>query len=395
MELEVVQNINRFRELREDWNNLLEKSSSKSVFLTWEWLFNWWAHFKNHKELLILLVKDETTGQIVGIAPFCLQELRLLHFFKFNKIIYIGSDRAASDFLDFIIHPGSEDNVLKLIYQYLNNNGDRWDIVEMGPLDECSSSIGLMKENVNGGHRMVTLKAQVCPYLKLTENYEKQLQSLSPNMRQNLKRRTKDFENKRGMSFSIFNTREKVEENIDRLFSLHMDRFKSKGGNRKIESSFSGADIKRFHYDVASSFLEKQWLKLYFLNYENEPIASLYAFKYKHKLYYYQSGFSSHWEKLSLGVVLFGYAIKDSINERLKEFHFLRGEEHYKSRWTKDYRETRNLLLFNSTFSGEVLYILMRAQRYLKRVLRKGKVMISKLKSYPIRTPIRPGADNA
>jgi CelD/BcsL family acetyltransferase involved in cellulose biosynthesis len=395
MELEVVQDINRFRELREDWNSLLEKSSSKSVFLTWEWLFNWWVHFKNHKELLILLVKDEMTRQIVGIAPFCLQELRLLYFFKFNKIMYIGSDKAASDFLDFIIHPGSEDNVVKLVYEYLKKNGDRWDIVEVGPVDECSSSIGWVKENVNGEHRIVTLKAQVCPYLKLKEDYEKLLQSLSLNMRQSLKRRTKCFENKGGMSFSIFNTREKVEENMDRLFSLHMDRFKSKGGNRNIESSFSGADIKRFHYDIASSFLEKQWLKLYFLNYENEPIASLYAFKYKDKLYYYQSGFSSNWEKLSLGTVLFGYAIRDSINERLKEFHFLRGEEKYKSRWTKDYRETRNLLLFNSTFSGEVLYILMRGERYLKRALRKGRVMIAKLKPYLIRTTIRPNADNA
>ncbi len=395
MELEVVQDINRFKELREDWDSLLEKSSSKSVFLTWEWLFNWWLHFKNHKELLILLVKDETTGQIVGIAPFCLQELRLLYFFKFSKIIYIGSDKAASDFLDFIIHPGSEDDVVKLIYEYLNHNGARWDVVEMGPVDECSSSIGLVKETANGRHRMVTLKAQVCPYLKLTENYEKQLQSLSPNMRQNLRRRTKCFENERGMSFSILNTREKVEENIDTLFILHMDRFKSKGGDRKIASSFSGLDIKRFHYDVASSFLEKQWLKLYFLCYENEPIASLYAFKYKDKLYYYQSGFSSHWEKLSLGVVLLGYAIKDSIDERLKEFHFLRGEEQYKSRWTKDYRETKNLLLFNSTFSGEALYILMRAQRYLRRVLGKGKVMISGLKPYLIRTPNGPNVDNA
>jgi len=308
--------------------------------------------------------------------------------------MYIGSDKAASDFLDFIIHPGSEDIVVKLIYEYLKKHGDKWDLTEVGPVDESSSSIGWLKESVNGQHRVVTLKAHVCPYLKLTEDYEKLLQSLSLNMRQSLKRRTKSFESKEGMSFSIVNTREKVEENIDRLFSLHNDRFKSKGGDGDIESSFSGADIKRFHYDVASCFLEKQWLKLYFLNYENEPIASLYAFKYKDKLYYYQSGFSSAWEKFSLGTVLFGYAMRDSIDERLKEFHFLRGEEKYKRRWTKDYRETRNLLLFNSSFSGEVLYLLMRGERSLRSALRKGRGMIAELKPYLRRTPARPNADN-
>lgn len=389
MELEVVQDINRFKELREGWNSLLEKSSSQSVFLTWEWLFYWWVHFKKNKELLILLVKEESTKQIVGIAPFCLEELRLLYFFKFKKIIYIGSDKAASDFLDFIIPTGSEDTVLKVIHNYLNNNSHKWDIVEMGPIDHCSSSIEFMKENVEGKYKNLMYEAHVCPYLKLKDDYEKLLQSLSFNMRQNLKRRTKYFENKEGMSFSIFNMREKIEENIDRLFSLHIDRFKSKTDNKNIKSSFDGIEIRKFHYDIASSFLAKQWLKLYFLNYENEPIASLYAFKYKDTLYYYQSGFNSKWENFSLGTVLFGYAIKDSIREGVKEFHFLRGEEEYKSRWTKDYREAKNLLIFNSTFSGGMLYILTRGEKNLRKVLRKVKVMIAKWKPYLISSLFR------
>jgi hypothetical protein len=46
MELEVVQDINRFNELREEWDGLLERSSSKSIFLTWEWLFYWWMHLE-------------------------------------------------------------------------------------------------------------------------------------------------------------------------------------------------------------------------------------------------------------------------------------------------------------------------------------------------------------
>ena len=121
-------------------------------------------------------------------------------------------------------------------------------------------------------------------------------------------------------------------------------------------------------------------MKLYFLNYENEPIASLYGFKYDDKLYYYQSGFDSNWERFSLGTVLFGYAIKDSINEGLKEFHFLRGEEQYKSRWTKDYRETENVLIFNCTFIGKMVYIVSRGKKSLRKVLIKCKGIFTKSK---------------
>jgi CelD/BcsL family acetyltransferase involved in cellulose biosynthesis len=394
MELEVVQDINRFNELGEEWDSLLEKSNSKSVFLTWEWLFYWWMHFKKHKELLILLIKDEITKQIVGIAPFCLQQIRLLYFFKFKKIIYIGSDEAASDFLDFIIYPGLEDNVLKLIREYLNNNSYKWDGLEMGPIDECSSAIKFLKEYADGKYKNLKFKAHLCPYLKLKEDHETFLQSLSSNMRQNLKRRTKCFENEKEMSFSIFNVKEKMKENIDRLFSLHIDRFKSKSDNKNIKSSFNGSEIKKFHYDIGSSFLAKQWLKLYFLNYENEPIASLYAFKYSDKLYYYQSGFNSNWERFSLGTVLFGYAIEDSINEGLKEFHFLRGDEKYKSRWTKDYRETKNVFIFNCTFLGEVLYIIIRGKKNLRKVLTKCGVIFAKSKPYLINLPFRTSVKN-
>ena len=380
MELEVVQDINRFNELGEEWDGLLERSSSKSIFLTWEWLFYWWMHFKNNKELLILLIKDEITKKIVGIAPFCLQQTRLLYFFKFKKIIYIGSDEAASDFLDFIIYPGLEDNVLKRIREYLNDNSHKWDSLEMGPIDECSSAIRFLKEYADGKYRSLKFKAHLCPYLKLTEDHETFLQSLSSNMRQNLKRRTKRFENEKEMSFSIVNAKEKIEENIDRLFTLHIDRFKAKSENKNIGSSFCGNEIRKFHYDIGSSFLAKQWLKLYFLNYENEPIASLYGFKYDDKLYYYQSGFDSNWERFSLGTVLFGYAIKDSINEGLKEFHFLRGEEQYKSRWTKDYRETENVLIFNCTFPGKMVYIVSRGKKNLRKVLIKCKGIFTKSK---------------
>jgi len=213
-------------------------------------------------------------------------------------------------------------------------------------------------------------------------------------MRQNLKRRTKCFENEKAMSFSIFNVKEKIEENIDRLFSLHIDRFNAKSLNKNIKSSFSGTEIKNFHYDIGSSFFAKQWLKLYFLNYGNEPIASLYAFKYDDKLYYYQSGFDSNWERFSLGTVLFGYAIKDSINEGLKEFHFLRGDEKYKSRWTKDYRETKNVFIFNCTFPGEVLYIITRGKKNLRKMLAKFKGIFAKSKSYLVNLPFRTSVKN-
>lgn len=373
MEIEVVKDTNKFKDLKDDWDNLLEKSNSKSVFLTWEWLYYWWIHFKGDKELFILLVKNKITNQTLGIAPFCVQKIKLFHFIFLKKIKFLGTEKVASDFLDFIISPGLEDKVLKFIYEYLDKNADKWDIIEIGDVEEDSNNTRLLRKYVNGNYEILEQKSQICPYIKLPKDYELLLSSLSSKMRHSLKRQTKYLEEKDKMIFSINNEREHIRENINKLFTLHNDRFKSKkkGKNYISVSDFSGNKIKDFHYNVASSFLLRDWLRLYFLNYDRESIACIYAFKYKDRLFYYQSGFNSNWHKWSLGSVLLGYSIKDSIKERLNEFHCLRGAEAYKSKWTKTAKKTINFTLINNNLKSNLYASVVSNKIKLKKLLKK------------------------
>ena len=67
--------------------------------------------------------------------------------------------------------------------------------------------------------------------------------------------------------------------------------------------------------------------------------------------------------------MLFGYAIKDSINDGLKEFHYLRGNETYKSRWTNKARTTRNILLVKKGFITYFYILAVYGKLNLKRIL--------------------------
>lgn len=368
MQIEIVDNIKQFRELRNEWDELLEKSNCESIFLTWEWLYNWWEHFNENKEPFIMLIKDESCKKIVGIAPFYIQKTTLFNLPKVKKIKFLGTEKVASDFLDFIMYPGLEDNILSAVYEYLIKNNHLWDMIEITDIDEGSASLEFFKRKANGRYKIIESDAQKCPYMALPSSYGLLLQSLSPNMRENLRRRMKKIEHKSGVHFSIPKD-EAVSESVDNLFILHNKRFKSKEKSRISESAFNGIKIKDFHYDIASNFMKRDWLKLYFLNFGSEPIACLYAFKYKNRFFYYQSGFNPDWNDWSLGTVLFGYAIKDSINDGLKEFHYLRGNETYKSRWTKEARTTKNIILMKKKFITYFHILLIYGKRNLKRIL--------------------------
>ncbi len=58
---------NEFLKLKGYWTTLLRKSKSKTIFLSWKWMYTWWEYFQENKQLFILTVYDEK-GKLVGIA---------------------------------------------------------------------------------------------------------------------------------------------------------------------------------------------------------------------------------------------------------------------------------------------------------------------------------------
>ena len=56
--------------LRPQWNGLLRASTADGPFLTWEWMWAWWTHLREHAALHIVTVRHG--GQLIAIAPLIL-----------------------------------------------------------------------------------------------------------------------------------------------------------------------------------------------------------------------------------------------------------------------------------------------------------------------------------
>lgn len=359
LSIEVIGDFEKFCSLKEEWDLLLESSNSQSIFLTWEWLNPWWQHFGEGNSLLILLAKDNS-GNLIGIAPLYIEKNGI------RKIRFLGSRRVGSDFLGFISTKDKEQEFINSIFNYFADNRAIWDVIELNDLED--SAIG----EVTSALKLyffpsLVNKAEVCPYLKLGRDYEEIVQSLSQKMRSNLRWQTRQIENKHKMVFTSPQAVGEVKKDIDILFNLHDSRFKTK----KEVSAFSNEKIKKFHYDVAEGFFLRGWLKMLFLKHDNKAVVCLHTFNYKGQLFYYQTGFDQSWGKRSLGTVLIGLAIKEAITAGLTMFHFLRGNEPYKRRWTQDTISTKTVLIANSTISGRLYIFVMKIKILIKRLINK------------------------
>src|SRR4030042_5175051 len=104
--IEEIADVVRLKSLANKWNDLLSQSESDNIFLTWEWVFNWWQVYGNRKELRVLVVRDHHED-IVAIAPFYVHVQKFFNSLSVNEVRFLGTGEDVSpDYLDFIIRKG-------------------------------------------------------------------------------------------------------------------------------------------------------------------------------------------------------------------------------------------------------------------------------------------------
>lgn len=368
MQLEIVRDTEGFRQLAGSWNALLEASESRSIFLTWEWLFRWWQHFGGGKVLHIIVVKDGDGGTLRGIAPLCAELVRLPAGMSLRKLRFLGSEKVSSDFLDFIVHPAARDEVRDSMETYFLEQRREWDVIELTDLDSTAVVLDFLRGGWGKEITCFQRPASVCPYLSLGTDYAGFLASLRSSMRYNLKRKLRKYNGNRELTLTRSAETDDMRARFDQLFALHREGFKMKTGSQAAVSNFSGDEIRRFHHDVVADYASQHRLAMYFAGYRERVIGCLYTFRYKGRSFYYQSGLDRSWDKWSVGTVLLDYCIQDSIRDGFDEFHFLRGMEEYKFRWTRTFKWTRDVIMVNSTARGRLYGAAMYAKTVMRNV---------------------------
>ena len=206
MNTKVIEQINEFEELKDKWDNLLEESNYPNIFLTWEWLFEWYKWFGGQSKLYIITVWDNK--DLIAIAPFVKERIKLLNI---TLIKFLGTTYVCSDYLNIITKKGFETQAIEEIFSFIAADKS-WDIVELRDMDQDAINVELfLRESI---HKKFTVNTEItvkCPYIVLPSSMAEFYSRLGHDPRYKIRR------NKRNM-IELFQYQIKHINNIKKLF---------------------------------------------------------------------------------------------------------------------------------------------------------------------------------
>lgn len=362
---DVVRDTAGFQTLRGEWTELIEASACNRLFLTWEWMFTWWKHFSGGRRLHLITVRRD--GELAAIAPLALRPWQPRRLLPFPAVEFLGTGSVGSDYLDVVLRRGEEREALQSLADRL---AEQQVMLELSQVDGASCHAVELASRLIQQHGWDTYRATTdfCPFIDLSgHSWESYLEGLGSAHRYNFRRRLRNLTKRFDVRLEEVRSEEQRRQALPALIGLHHMRWNGRGGSGALHTP----SLVAFHEELSRLALQRGWLRLCVLRLDGKPAASIYGFRYKDTFYFYQSGFDPGFGKHSVGLVIMGLAIKSAMEEGMKEYDLLRGQEAYKYSWTRDERELIRLELYPPRARGVLYRETMEMRRGLKKMVQR------------------------
>lgn len=323
MLITVLRDIDCFRAIKDEWNALLERSSNNTLFLRWEWIFNYYRTMCKGQELLLLLVRNDK-GQLKGIAPFILREERIIT----KKVFLEFIGQRYSYYLGIIASCNNRDDVYQAICDYLFENRRRWDLISFIHLSDDSLFKMHLKNHAKGcGYSWRESIKDSCKIVPLQESFDEYISCLDKHFSKRLKRSFRRIKRDFHVELSIPEDEKSLNFFWRKFLELHIGRIKNKGS----KTILSNKEFQEFYYSVAQAMYIEKKLCLIALKFNKEIVAILFGITWKDTFYFLNIGYKK-FSRYNLAVVLPVLCIERSIKDGLEYFDALGGGGDYKEK---------------------------------------------------------------
>jgi CelD/BcsL family acetyltransferase involved in cellulose biosynthesis len=296
--------------LANEWSELADHCPDSTPFQDPDWLIPWWRHL-GQGDLWFLSFREN--GTLVGAAPFFIQN---------QHVLIMGS--GVSDYMDCICEPSARSELKTALAEHLTST--------TRCLQECHfqqlrpGSLLLEMETPERWASRVFDEVP-CPAINIDD--ARDLQRCIPrSMLQRL-----DYYAARLSRLGPWKIVRADERTFPVLFDALVTNHQARHAARNELGAFSDDRSCTFNREAAAGLLAKGSLRLYGLFFEGKFSASLYAFQKNETLYFYATGFDPRFSKLDLGLIIIGEALKRALQEGVRTFDFLKGNERYKYEW--------------------------------------------------------------
>lgn len=338
-----------------EWNALVERSETNTIFQTFEWHASWWRTFGDNARLLVLLV--EAGNELIGIAPLMVSEQRVLGQ-KRQIVQFIGAP-VESDYCDFIVDR-RQPEALPLLLRWLVENDQQWDLLHFSDIPNTSTTLRVLPEFF--GQRSYLTDVRVL-YEAPTHIFSDPIEDQKLVKKKSLQRHYNYFRRNGQLEFRNCATVEEIMGYLESFFQQHIQRWSL----TDTPSQFLDRRQRIFYKELVQALASSGWLLFSVVLFNQTPIAFHCGFEYGNRIIWYKPTFNIDYLKHSPGEVLLKYLLEYALERNAAEFDFTIGEEAFKYRFANHVRLNYAVGVFRHSWPYHINRFWLDAKTLMKR----------------------------
>jgi len=307
----------------EAWDRLAESLSLP--FNSPAWTLAWWRHRAPKRSRLAVVIVEDPSGELVGVAPFYIDRRKPL-----PTIRLMGAQTASG--VDILCVPGAERQVAESVMGALRSRA-RWTAgIVFDGVPATSPWPGLLAElGPHRGGRSLPEWRQPAPIVRWSGDRDGWVQSRSSKFRQQMRRKTRRFEQE-GASISIHDNPDQAA--IATFVALHEENWRERGG-----SGVLGRGSASMLSEAAGQLGPQGRFTLWTIDVDGETACSLAFVSAGDRAEFWLGGYDETWSRFSPTLIVLFAAIQELVDEGISEVSLGSGAQPYKYRFTSDEQE--------------------------------------------------------
>lgn len=308
MPVRCIDDIAIFEELKPEWEKIYQADPTAHIFVSWPWLRGYFdvARYR----WIILAFSPEPAAPYTAFLPLTV-ETRLP---ARENVLRIGGAPVA-DYTGLICLPGDENAAIPAFAEYLKHEL-AWDTFHLK--DVLDPRLEKFLQEFSGAPYAVEAAGQIsCPSISLPDTWDRYLEEIVGwKIRKNIRYYTRKIE-----ALENFRVSRIQDENFDSQIETLLSRWADRWGEKP--------DIYRAIF--RRCFDDDRFTLTIFWD-ADTPVAALAAFVDgpKKTLSDFLTWYNTDYAKLSPGMVIHAYSIREAIENGMLIYDFLRGREEYK-----------------------------------------------------------------